>query len=412
MSPSDAFPSASNVRSALVHWLFSPLAGVTFGNWMQVLRQRGLRVPPRYWPRAAFTMGMSVLNSAVARRERRYKSAVEDVEVEAPVFVIGHHRSGTTHLWKLLATDDRFSYPSLTETLFPHTFLTFEPIAQALAKKFSPQHRPQDDVQVAADSPLGEEWALCTSTFLSPHMARHFPQEREQFKKYLTMRNAPPAERTQWKRDFDRFARKLLARHGRRSTPLFKAPHHTARLPLLLDLYPDARFVHIYRNPLRVYKSTMRMEKEALPFCSYQSWDADDLEDFVLWRYRTLYDAFFEDVGRVPDEQLAEVRFEDLVDDRVGAVEHIYEELSLPGFEAIRPALERYVDSIDDYETNNYPSLSPEKRRRIAEAWRPSYRRWSYSVDGVDTSSTTTHSGRDSDVAHDRRAQEGAVVHP
>jgi len=384
MSVSDAFPSADGLRSALAHWVFSPLAGVTLGDWRRVLRKRGRPVPPRYWPRVAFTAAMSLLNSAVSYRERRHEHAIEDAHVEAPVFIIGHHRSGTTHLWKLLATDERFAYPSLTETLFPHTFLTFEPIAQTLAQKFSPQERPQDDVKVAADAPLGEEWALCTSTGLSPHMARHFPEEREQFKKYLTMRDATAAERTRWKQALDRFARKLLVRYESSSTPLFKAPHHTARIPLLLDLYPNARFVHIYRNPYRVFKSTMRMEKEALPLCRYQRGGTDTLETFVLWRYRTLYDRFFEDAGAIPDGQLTQVRFEDLVDNRVGTVNRIYDELGLSGFETTKPRLERYVASIADYETNSYPDLSPEKRRQIAQAWRPSFQRWNYPTPTVE----------------------------
>lgn len=378
MSFSDALPNAGGVRSALARWVFSPLAGVTFDDWGQVLRDRELDVPPRYWPRVAFTAAMGLLNSAVAYRERRHESAIEDAQVEAPVFIVGHHRSGTTHLWKLLATDKRFVYPSLTETLFPDTFLTFEPIAQALAQKFSPQKRPQDDVKVEADAPLGEEWALCASTGLSPHMARHFPKKRDQFKKYLTMQDATPSERARWKRALDRFARKLLVRHDSSSTPLFKAPHHTARIPLLLDLYPNARFVHIYRNPYRVFKSTMRMEKEALPLCRYQRGGTENLEEFVLWRYRTLYDRFFEDAGTVPDGQLTQVQFEDLIDNRVETVERIYDELNLPGFESTQPRLERYVASIADYETNNYSDLSPETRRQLAKAWRPCFQRWDY----------------------------------
>ncbi len=378
MSFPDALPNAGGVRSALARWVFSPLAGVTFDDWVRVLRHRAPHVPPRYWPRIAFTAAMGLLNSAVAYQERRHESAIEDAEVKAPVFIVGHHRSGTTHLWNLLATDERFAYPSLTETLFPNTFLTFEPIAQALAQKFSPRERPQDNVKVGADAPLGEEWALCASTGLSPHMARHFPQDRDQFKKYLTMRDATPSERARWKRALDRFARKLLVRHESRSTPLFKAPHHTARIPLLLDLYPNARFIHIYRNPFRVFKSTMRMEKEALPLCRYQRGGTENLEEFVLWRYRTLYGRFFEDIGSVSDDQFAEVRFEDLIQDRVGTIKRVYSELGLAGFEKVRPALERHIASVADYEKNTYPDLPAKKRRRIAEAWRPCFRRWGY----------------------------------
>jgi len=372
-----------SVRSALAQWVFSPLAGVTARDWVRLLRRRGSSIPPRYWARTAFTTAMSLLNSAVARREQRFEEAVATAEVNAPLFILGHHRSGTTHLRKLLAVDERFSSPTMTEVLFPDTFLTFEPLAQALAQQFAPQERPQDEVQISGDTPFGEEWALCAGTYLSSHMMRHFPQDRDDFKRYLTMRGASTDERTRWKRAFDRFARKLLVRHGGESTLLFKSPQHTAKIPLLLDLYPDARFVHIYRNPIRVFKSTMKMERKALPFCTYQRPPSGTLEDLVLWRYRALYDAFFEDVDQIPDDQFAEVRFESLTRDRVGTVERVYDELGLSDFESVRPRLEQYVNSVADYSKNTYPDLPASTRHRIREAWTPCFHRWGYELEEI-----------------------------
>jgi len=365
-------------RSALLRWVFTPLAGVRADDWGQLL-SRAPRIPPRYWPRTAFTTVMSLLNTAFARRERRYESTIEDVEVQAPVFILGHHRSGTTHLWNLLATNDRFDSPTVLQSVFPHTFLNFESTVQSLAERFSPKKRPQDNMNFSPEGPMEDERALCAMTFLSLQMARHFPQDRDRFKKYLTMRDASATERDRWKQAYDHYLRKLLVRYGTESTLLLKDTHHAARIPLLLNLFPDARFVHIYRNPYRVFQSTVRMEQTTMPLYAYQRLpDPEALEDFVLWRYRTLYDAFFEDVDLIPEGQFAEVRFETLVGDRVGAIERIYEELELSGFEATRPALERYVASIADYETNTYPDLPPETRRRVAQAWAPCFRQWGY----------------------------------
>jgi len=362
-----------------MRWVFSPLAGVTFDNWSRLLAQRIGSIPPRYWPRTAFTTAMSLLNSGMVQRERRYEEAVADTKVEAPLFILGHHRSGTTHLWNLLSVDDRFVYPNVLQAVFPHTFLSFESTVQTWAERFAPEERPQDSVDFSPDAPLEDERALCASTFLSLQMARHFPRDRGDFKKYLTMREASPADRSRWQDAFDRFARKLLVRYGTDSTPLFKATHHAGKIPLLLDLYPDARFVHIYRDPLRVFKSTMRMERKTMPLYAYQPPPSEEeLEDFVLWRYRALYDAFFEDVERIPDDQFAEVRFETLTDDRVSSVERLYRELDLSGFETVRPPLERYVASIADYSKNTYPNLPPARRRRIVNAWRPCFERWGY----------------------------------
>ncbi len=372
---------ADSTRASLVRWLFTPLAGVPFDDWRQLLARRGHRIAPRYWPRAAFTTAMSLLNSALVRQERRYDRAIEEGQVEAPLFILGHHRSGTTHLWNLLATDERFSTPTVLQSVFPRTFLSFESSVQSWAERFSPSERPQDNMSFSPDAPMEDERALCAMTFLSLQMARHFPQDRDRFKKYLTMRDATAAERARWKRAYDRFAHKLSLRYGPDSTLLLKGTHHAARIPLLLDLYPDARFVHIHRNPYRVFQSTVRMEEDTMPLYAYQPLpDRPALEAFVLWRYRTLYDAFFEDRDLIPEGQFTEIRFETLVGDRVGTIERVYDDLGLPGFESTRPALERYVASIADYETNTYPDLPPETRRRVVEAWRPCFERWAYPV--------------------------------
>ena len=355
-------------RLFLARWLFSPLAGVTLGPWWKILRSYGHTIPPRYWPRALFTTGMAAMNSILKRREDT--TYLDNAyRVEQPIFILGHHRSGTTHLWKLLATDQTFIHPTVTETIFPDTLLTFENIASRWARRLAPGKRPQDNVRNTSSSPMGEEWALCTSTFLSTHMARHFPRHRENFKRYLTLRDLDPAEQRRWQLALDDFARKLLYKNGGRGRLLFKAPTHTAKVRLLLDLYPDARFIHIQRDPYRVFQSSRHMELESLPMCAYQHWHPASVDPYVLWHYREMYDAFFDDLRSIPPGQISWVRYEDLVCDRIGTVERIYRELDLPGFGRMKPRLSEYIDSIADYRGNEFAPLGQDEKAAINDAW-------------------------------------------
>jgi hypothetical protein len=57
---------------------------------------------------------------------------------------------------------------------------------------------------------------------------------------------------------------------------------------------------------------------------------------------------------------------------------HIYEQLGLPDFAVVRPALERYIASLQTYRTNVHPTLSPALKAAIASAWRQSFETWSY----------------------------------
>src|SRR3954453_13214648 len=45
---------------------------------------------------------------------------------EAPVFILGHYRSGTTYLQRLFMQDNRFGHTSLFQTVLPEIMLTTE----------------------------------------------------------------------------------------------------------------------------------------------------------------------------------------------------------------------------------------------------------------------------------------------
>jgi len=358
--------------------VFTPLAGVLLGDWLGLLWRHGRSIPPRYWAKAAFTTLMASMNSPVAACERvRFAQAVERVHVVQPVFILGHHRSGTTHLWNLLGRDGRFVSPTLLEAVFPHTMLTAVPAMAGPASLMTPSRRPQDNVRLGVDEPIEEERAICAQCFLSMQMARHLPRQRGAFAPYLTMRDASPAQRDAWRRSLDTFARKLLVRAGG-GTVLFKSPDHTGKIALIREVYPDARLVFIHRDPYEVFASTRRMERATLPLYQYQRPRADTLDEFILWRYRAMHEAYLEDRDRLPWGTLVEVAFDSLREDPMGEVRRIYDELGLGGFEAMRGALERYVRSLAGYRMNRYPPLDDATRRRVASAWDLGFEAWGY----------------------------------
>jgi LPS sulfotransferase NodH len=367
------------MRSVLAKWFLSPLAGITFGDWLRVLKRCGHGISPRYWPRTAFTTLMSLMNSALAPwEEKEYDADLALVQVTSPIFIIGHERSGTTHLCRLLAIDERFIFPEVTETLFPHTLLTFKHIARNMAEWFSPEKRPQDDVKNAAGFPLEDEWGLCTSTLLSTYMGRYFPHHRDHYKYTLSLKDAAEEEQQHWKKAYHLFAKKLHFQKGSEAILLSKATPNTAKIRLLLDIFPDARFIHIYRNPYRVFQSTLKMEKKSLPFCCYQSMRLEELEHYIIWRYREMYNTFFEDKHLIPEGHFTQLAYEDLVQDRMATVRKIYQDLSLGSFNSMKPDLTTYINDIADYQANSYPALSEHKKRKIADAWHRCFEAFSY----------------------------------
>lgn len=354
------------------------LLGAAAPEWWQLLGENRFAVELKYWKRVAGMTARSTANSLQAQFEkRRYGEALAAVTVEAPVFIIGHWRSGTTLLHNLLTQDENVAYPNLYEVSNPHIFLSTEDrIAERVVRKPA-SSRPMDNVRITMFSPGEEEFALSSMTLLSPVIAWSFPRRAQHYDRYLTFADVPPAEIARWKAALMTFMKKLTLRYGKRL--VMKSPAHTARIDLLLEMFPDARFVHISRNPYRVYKSTRRLYTTAVPRCYLQDPDPEKQNDGIIRRYRMMYDAYFDQRSRIPVGQLCEIRLEDLENDMVGQVSMIYERLGLDGFSQMEPALQRYVDSLKNYKKNQYDRLPSGLRSRVERAWRTSFEAWGYS---------------------------------
>jgi hypothetical protein len=353
------------------------LGGITLGDWVWALRDNHFAVAPSCFPRALAITGHACQNSLFHWCENwRYGSKVKNVAVLPPVFLLGHWRNGTAHLHNLVTDDQRFAFPNTFQSLFPNTFLTTEALNSRVIDFFLPKRRPMDNVEWSMRSPQEDEFALCISSLKSPYMSSVFPQRREQYDKHLTFRDVSNTEIAQWQAAFVLFLKKLTWKYRR---PLvLKSPPHTCRIKLLLQSFPEAKFVHIHRDPFAVFQSTRKMLQVNLEMHRVQRPRQDDLDKQILQQYRTMYDAFFEERRLIPEGHFHEVGFEQLEQDPVGQVRGIYDALDLPDFAPAEPALRRYVDSIAGYQKNEFPTLPSELRVRIAKAWRPCFDEWRY----------------------------------
>jgi omega-hydroxy-beta-dihydromenaquinone-9 sulfotransferase len=354
-------------------------AGITLGRWLRVLRENHFGVDRPYWVRAAAITLASIPNTLLAAWEDwLYRRKVSDTRVAPPLFILGIWRSGTTHLHNLLAQDDRFAYPTTYQTSYPHTFLTTEAINAKPLDYFLPRKRPMDNVAFGFAEPQEDEFALCCLTGRALPLAWAFPRRATDYGRYLTLRGASADEVAEWKSALDWLVRKLSFKYGK---PLvLKSPGHTCRIKVLLELFPEARFVHICRNPYDVFRSTRHLIRTATPVWALQRPDYSDLDDRTIRQYWEVYNVFFEERGLIPKCHLYEIGFEALEADPIGQVRGVYEVLSLPDFRQAEPALRRYVESLSGYKKNTLPELPPDLRQRIAGEWRRSFEEWGYPV--------------------------------
>jgi hypothetical protein len=350
------------------------LCGITFGDWLRILRENHFAVDFPYWLRAASITVNSPLNSLLRLWEdRQWGAEIQRTTVPPPVFVLGIWRSGTTHLHNLLSKDDRFAFPTTFQVLYPHTFLSTEKHGSRVMQWFTPATRIMDNVKGGADEPQEDEFALVVSG-LSYFMVSIFPRHTAYYRRYLSLCNATPDEREAWKAALMRFLRKLTLKYQR---PLvLKSPPHTSRIQVLLELFPDARFVHIHRDPYAVFQSGRHTFQKVLEWWGLQRRDVD--EEWILSDYEEIYDRFFEQRRLIPPGNYCEVAYADLDRDPLGELAQVYESLRLPDFAHAEPALRSYVQSLSGYTKNRFPELPPETRERIASRWRRCFEEWGY----------------------------------
>lgn len=355
------------------------LAGITADDWWRLLRANQFAVDAAYWHRAAFVTGLSLMNSVHRWREQRHwHDAIARTEItEPPLFILGHWRSGTTHLHNLLAQDTaQFAFANTYQVINPHTFLSTEDFNTRWFAGLIPARRPMDNMALSFRTPQEDEFAPALLTGKSLYFGMSFPRHMDRYESYLTFRDVPRAEIEAWKTGFRWFLKKLTLKYRR--ALVLKSPAHTARIRLLLEMCPDARFVHIHRHPYEVFQSFQLFYDTALWYTYLQRPDLDAIPDQILRRYTELYDAYFADLPLIPAKHFHELSYTDLERDPVGQVGALYAALGLPGFDGLRPRLERYVASLSGYEKNQFPGLPAAWRQRIAREWRRSFEKWGY----------------------------------
>jgi hypothetical protein len=296
---------------------------------------------------------------------------------QAPIFIIGHWRTGTTLLHELLILDRRHSFPTTYQCLAPHHFLLTELVLPRVLFWVMPERRPMDNMATGWDRPQEDEFALCMLGVPSPYTTIAFPNHPPQDQDYLDLRRVPAPQRRYWKRQLYAFLQRLTYRDPRRL--VLKSPPHTCRLRDLLDLFPDARFVHIVRDPYVVFPSTIHLWKALYRAHGLQKPRFDGLEEHVFRTFLHFYDRLEEGRRLVAGNRFHELRYEDLVRDPVGEIDRLYQRLELGGFDELRPRLEEFLAGQKNYETNRY-ELTPALRDEITRRWGPVIRKYGYSA--------------------------------
>jgi len=265
--------------------------------------------------------------------------AIDDEAVHSPIVVTGLGRSGTTLLHELLACDPDNRPPLLWELL--HTVPRNERSVSLCHDEITLM-----DEMVPAFTAMHENGGhLPTECIFA--FAHQFSSDI-----YTGLYNV--GTYTIWRSGQDQapiydWHRRMLQTLQWSASPatarwVLKAPSHLSALPLVFHTYPDAKVVITHRDPLRVIGSLSDL-MATLHHMHSEHVDHAVLVEFMAMGMEMQMDGVSaeRDAGTIPNAQISDVVYHDLISDPVRTVEGLYSGWDLPITDAYRSRLTRYL---------------------------------------------------------------------
>lgn len=281
------------------------------------------------------------LENLLRLRAAEKASSVPPPPIERPIFVTGLPRSGTTFLHNLLIEDPGNAVPRCWQTIHPGI------VGDAAGEARSIR---QVDRQLRLFRCLAPDFgAMHPITATAPQECSEITAHVFASLRFDTTHRVP-AYRA-WlddagHREAYRFHRRFLqhlAAHGKAEQRwALKCPDHVFALDAIREIYPDARFVFVHRDPMRVLASVARLtEVLRQPFTRH-------LDRATIGRQ--VCDRWAEGAGCVvtacktlPKDRVVHIHYRELTDDPVGTVTRLYAKFALPFDAAFEQRIKAYV---------------------------------------------------------------------
>lgn len=294
-------------------------------------------------------------------------------EVKQPIFIVGHFRSGTTYVHDALNEIDTVVAPRMVDCLYPYLNKYFQFLLVPILKKALPETRLMDKMKVTWDSPQEEEFALSLMT-LDTSVSFLFAPKSNSKKLNGSVLLDDDRAKSKWLKAHLKFARKLQTMN-KGKTLVFKSPSNTARIKELLEIYPDAKFIHIVRNPNDVIPSTLNLYRKLLPEFSLQDESQIDLNEFVFALYEEMMNKYLLSINLLESTQLFELKYEDFVEHPIATLEKGFQQLNIP---IAVVALEPFFASRKSFSRNKF-DLKKELKESISKRCSAVFDRFNYS---------------------------------
>ena len=291
-------------------------------------------------------------------------------QVRTPVFVVGHARSGTTLLHRVLSEDrERFSCFLLWELYFPSLLqkkairwlgrLDARLLGGALVRRVEEWDRRKfaatNDMHAMSLFKPEEDDSVLTYSCASGWWIVRLPYMEKLDFYYVD--EWPEARRRRLMRFYKECVRRQLALDGGDRVHLSKNPTYCGRVESLIEAFPDARIVVTMRNPYETIPSLLKLMKRGWQI---RKWSDEDMQSSL----RVLAGMSFHNyehplavLARHPETPHAIVDYRDLVAVPRRTVEAVYAQIGFPVSSGYAELLEKEQTRARRHETSHAYSL-------------------------------------------------------
>ncbi|HBH24716.1 MAG TPA: hypothetical protein DDY13_15010 [Cytophagales bacterium] len=330
----------------------STLLGSTLFNYIKVIH-KGYVAPSYYFKIFLTTLLVLISTPFHFFENMKFGPKLKEFNLQKPpLFILGHWRSGTTFLHNLLCQDPNATFVSTFQSVFPNN-LASDAIFKLFMKINMPEKRPADNVKLDVSFPQEDEFALCN---MNPNAYYGFFYFPEMYKDYFSRAidfKISQGEYTQWQKDYRKLiAKAVIYRGGGR--PIIKNPVNTGRIPTLLKMYPEARFLYIYRNPVTVFLSTRKFFYQLMPTLWLHKVSRSFIDKMIFEVYNMLLERYEKHKSLIPADQLMEIKFEEFEENPIDGLKKVYDQLLNEPLEPVKAHFETYISQQKNYKKNDY----------------------------------------------------------
>jgi hypothetical protein len=354
-----------------------PLSGSNMRTLVRALAESG-GVSRRAAPQAALALAATLARWPSTALEKTYvtRRLNRAGAMPPPIFIVGHWRSGTTHLYNIMSKGG-FGFVQPLAAGMPWDLLGLVKAARPLLERKLPADRYIDRIPVTPDSPQEDEVAIANMTTLSFYHALYFPRCFEHhFNRGVFFDGCSEKDIEEWREVFIHFLRKVWLQQNRRRL-LIKNPVYTARVAMLREIFPGAKFIHVFRNPYEVLQSMQNFYEKLLRQFALQDYGALPIDRVILNTYSRMMARLIQETEHLSENEFIEIRYEWLEQNPLAEIERVYEAFDLEGFATAKPAFESYLASIRTYKKNRY-TFSEKNLGLVEREWGYYLDRWQY----------------------------------